>query len=99
MEKLFIIHVVPEDATEDDKMQAEVLIKGQLAIAREHGVDCQVDVRHGDPEEAVLAYLDEVDATGVITGIRGKGVLRGVVVGSLSLRLLRDAPCPVVVQP
>lgn len=100
MDTLYVVHVVEADASDEDKMQAEVLIKGQLAIAREHGVECQVDIRTSDDaEQAVLDYLDEVDATGVITGMRGKGVLRGVMIGSLSMRLLREARCPVVVQP
>ena len=47
----------------------------------------------------VLDYLDAVSATGVITGQHGRGTLRRAILGGLSLRLLREAPCPVVVQP
>ena len=53
----------------------------------------------GDPADVVLAYLDEVDATGVITGQHGRHGFRRAMLGGLSLRLLREARCPVVVQP
>ena len=58
------------------------------------------EIRFGDPAQVVLDYLAEVDATGVITGQHGRGrLMRQVMLGGLSLRLLREAPCPVVVQP
>ena len=74
-------------------------MRGLLAIAEGHGVEARTVIRHGDPARVVLDYLTEVDATGCITGQRGRGPLRQVMLGGLSLELLREAPCPVVVQP
>ena len=101
IDTLFVIHVLPETATENERFEAEVMLRGVSAIAREHGVDCHTELRTGagDPEEVVLAYLEEVNATGVITGRKGRGRLTKAVLGSLAVQLLRDAPCPVVVQP
>jgi len=98
--KVYALHVLPEGSTNGDRREAEVLLEGLLAIAREHGADAEYEIRSGDPAESVLAYLEEVGATGVITGQHGRGgLMRQVMLGGLSLRLLRDAPCPVVVQP
>lgn len=95
------LHVLPSDAPGSARREAEVLLEGLLAIAREHGAEARYEIRSGDEvAQTVLDYLAEVDATGVITGQRGQGgLMRKVMLGGSSLRLLRDAPCPVVVQP
>jgi len=68
--------------------------------ARSRGVRVFTEFRSGDPAQVALEYLNEVDATGIIIGQRGQAsVLRQFVFGWLPFRLLREAPCPVVVQP
>ena len=49
--------------------------------------------------EEIKEYLQRIDATGVITGRRGKSRLKIGVLGSVSMDLLQRANCPVVVQP
>jgi nucleotide-binding universal stress UspA family protein len=93
------LHVLPEGSTEEDARNAEVMMRGLLAIAEGHGVEARTVIKSGDPAKTVLDYLAEANATGCITGQRGRGPLRQVMLGGLSLELLREAPCPVVVQP
>jgi len=97
--ELHAIHVLTvDDPTR--RRNAEVLLQGLMDIAREHGVQAKYEILVGaNPAQVVLDYLDAVSATGVITGQRGRGPLRSNLLGSLSLRLLREANCPVVVQP
>jgi nucleotide-binding universal stress UspA family protein len=97
---LTAVHVLPEGADETEHKNAEVLLGGLMDIAREHGVTAEWKILVGDdPAQAVIEYLDEIKASGVISGQRGRGTLRRAILGGLSLRLLREAPCPVVVQP
>jgi len=97
---LHALHVLPQDATGSQRREAEVLLEGLLDMAREHDVKAASEIRYGDPAQVVLDYLSEIKATGVITGQHGRGgLMRQVMLGGLSLRLLREAPCPVVVQP
>ena len=96
---LTALHVLPEDATSDDRQNAEALMRGLSAIAEGHSIEARCVIRTGEPAEVVLGYLEEIKATGVITGQFGRGRLRVVMLGGLSLELLRAAPCPVVVQP
>jgi nucleotide-binding universal stress UspA family protein len=97
---VYALHVLPEDSKGSDRREAEVLLEGLMGMAREHGAEARYEVRRGDPAQVVLDFLSEVDATGVITGQHGRGgLMRQVMLGGLSLKLLRDAPCPVVVQP
>lgn len=68
--------------------------------ARSRGVEAFTQFRSGDPAQVVLDYLSEISATGVIIGQRGEGsVLQRLVFGWVPIRLLREAPCPVVIQP
>jgi len=98
--RLHALHVLPEGGKGSERREAEVLLDGLLDMAREHDVEATAEIRYGDPAQVVLDYLDEIDATGVITGQHGRGhLMRQVMLGGLSLRLLREAPCPVVVQP
>jgi nucleotide-binding universal stress UspA family protein len=96
---LTAIHVATPD-DDNERRNAGVLLNGLLDIAREHGINAKCEIlTGGDPIQTVLDYLDAVSATGVITGQHGRGTLRRAILGGLSLRLLREAPCPVVVQP
>lgn len=94
--EVILLHVA---AHGEDRQRAEVRLHGMLQIAEEHGVPARCEIRTGEPAETILSFLDEVQATGVITGRRGMGRLRNAIFGSVSLQVLRDAPCPVVVQP
>jgi nucleotide-binding universal stress UspA family protein len=95
---LYAFHVLSgRDDTE--RRNAAVLLKGLLDIAREHGIEAKAEIRTGDPKTSCLKFLDEVQATGVITGQHGRGMLGRAILGGLSMKLLREAPCPVVVQP
>lgn len=108
---LHVLHVIPPatsnlEATPSPeewlaKKRADAALKMEdvAAIAEDHGVECVCAVREGDAGDVVVEYLKEVGATGVITGQRGRGRLSPVVLGGVSMRLLREAPCPVVVQP
>ena len=99
IEVLTALHVLPGSATEADRSAANVMLQGLIDIAEEHGVTARSEIRTGDAAAVVLGFLAEHASTGVITGQHGRGRLRQVMLGGLSLRLLREAPCPVVVQP
>ena len=60
-------------------------------------VDVTVTVRHGGPETAVLEAADELDADLVVVGSRGLGGFRGLLLGSVSRRVVERAHRVVVV--
>lgn len=96
-EALGTVHLL--HVTDGDTADAEAQMRGLQAMAAECGAQAVIEIRRGDPAQAVLDYAHEVDATGIITGRTGRGALGKALVGSVSLRLLKDAPCPVVIQP
>jgi nucleotide-binding universal stress UspA family protein len=51
----------------------------------------------GDPARELVARSEQLDL--LVTGSRGYGPLRSVLLGGVSGRLIRDAHCPVIVVP
>ena len=61
--------------------------------------DAEQRVELGEPAQALIRVADERDALMLVIGSRGHGTLRAALLGSVSLRLCRQAPCPVLVIP
>jgi nucleotide-binding universal stress UspA family protein len=53
-------------------------------------------VLKGDPAAELLALAEEQGADLIIAGARGASLLEGLLVGSVADRLLKDAPCSVL---
>lgn len=68
-------------------------------VARERRSRTRVRVvqRDGDPAEVLKALSERWDL--LIVGSRSRGPLRRLLLGSVSVRLAREAPCPVLVVP
>jgi nucleotide-binding universal stress UspA family protein len=54
-------------------------------------------VRSDDVADAICEYCKNVDADLVIVGRRGLGLLKGVLLGSVSEKVLKNSPCSVLV--
>ena len=54
-------------------------------------------VRLGDPAEAILQLAADVDAEMIVVGSHGKSGLKRAMLGSVSEKLIRTAPLPVLV--
>lgn len=111
---LVVTHLWTGDLTVDavrvtQEVREEIratLVRGQMEVAeallqpvrRAHpGLPVDVLVDTGAPEEALVAQSG--DAQLVVVGSRGRGLLKGLVIGSVSEHVLHHAHCPVVVVP
>ncbi len=54
-------------------------------------------IRHGDPKRQILAAATEIEADLIVTGARGIGGFRGLVLGSVSRAVSKAAPCSTLV--
>ncbi len=61
------------------------------------GLDVHTNVLGGGAGEAIAAYAADVRAGLVVMGSRGHGGFTGMLLGSVSHRVVHDAPCPVMV--
>ena len=85
------------DLLETERKHASDAADAAVDQARALGVDAQADVRHGDPVEEICAAATDADATMIVLGAHGWGVLKRLVFGSVSTGVLHHAPCGVLV--
>jgi nucleotide-binding universal stress UspA family protein len=61
------------------------------------GGDVETRVVVGSPHVAIVALAREVDATMIVIGRRGHGLLGHTLLGSTTARVVTEADCPVLV--
>ena len=63
-------------------------------LARDRGVkDVQEVIEHGDPAHRILACADREKADMIVVGSRGLSELKGMLMGSVSYKLIQLAKC------
>ncbi len=67
------------------------------AALRDAGVDFETRVEEDQPVEALVRVADEVDADLIVVGARALSALRGLVLGSTSMKLPHETKRPVCI--
>jgi len=85
-----------------DEEERETKIIRQVEEIRAEGI--RTTFRHssgfaGHTADAIADIARELDADVVVVGTRGHGPVAGLLVGSVTQRLLHTAPCPVLAVP
>ena len=107
--KLVVVHAderlggrpgnVPALADEDE-LQAGM--RAKVSELKELGVAATFEVVHGtnrDPADLIAEAAGTEGADMIVVGTRGHGRVAGMLLGSVTQRLLHVAPCPVVAVP
>lgn len=69
-------------------------------IAHRHGAkDIRTDSAWGDAAEAIMEAATRINSDMVVLGRRGRGRLTGLLLGSVSQKVVTLALCPVLVVP
>jgi len=76
-----------------------ILFRAQERAARAGPTDVQLQAESGDPTEAILKVSKQRNADAIVVGKRGRGHLAGLLLGSVSQKLVTLAPCNVMVVP
>lgn len=78
---------------------AHGIATGAVATLTAAGLKAQASIRTGDPGREIVKAADAVSADLVVVGSRGRGGVRGFLLGSVSHRVSATAPCSVLVVP
>jgi nucleotide-binding universal stress UspA family protein len=85
-----------EDVRREQREEAARVVEdAQHRLAR-CGKQAHLVVREGDPAQELLQIVAEEKADLVIAGARGISLIQGLLVGSVADRLLKSAPCSVL---
>lgn len=100
---IFLLHAL-DPALDGEKLRraeegAEFHMSNLRAMCAQQGISASVSIRREAPVNAVLAEIHERRATGVAVGTRGRNAVQEMLLGSLSMTLLRQASCPVMIVP
>lgn len=79
--------------TYEDKLALDAGV--ELAAAA--GIDANVVIVAGDAADEIVAYADMIDADLIVIGSRGRGAVKGLLLGSVSQAILHEARRPVLV--
>lgn len=74
---------------------AHLAMKPVLHALNEEGIAYQAHVKLGDPAETLSALADELGCDYIVMGTRGLGAISGIVLGSVTRKVLHLANVPV----
>lgn len=84
------IAIVPDEAL---RILGELIVKRCTTLAQGKGKAFETKIVDGDPADAVLETAIEKKADLIVVGSRGLGRVKGLLLGSVSQKIIQDAPC------
>lgn len=88
------VHVDEEEREEKIRRQVDELKQSGVEIELEHAA-----VAAGGVAQVIADIARDAEADVVVVGTRGQGLVAGLLLGSVTHRLLHVAPCPVFAVP
>ncbi len=107
VELLHVLHLPPglpaeylsEEVIVDVKLGATNVMNARAAELRDTGIDVQAQVAVDVVDDGILARLRQTGADVLVVGTQARQGAARLFVGSVAERIVRTAPCPVVVVP
>lgn len=59
--------------------------------------EIQPDIRFGEPEDGIVSCAVDHEASMLVMGTHGRSAMEQLVLGSVTVAVIREAPCPVLV--
>jgi nucleotide-binding universal stress UspA family protein len=96
-----LLHVVEASGLEGPIIATRVddacdRLRGVAAALEAAGLSVEVRVPTGDPFDTIVGLASEMGVDAIVCGSHAKGLMTQLVAGSVSERLLRDAPVPML---
>ncbi|HDQ72390.1 MAG TPA: universal stress protein [Chloroflexi bacterium] len=77
--------------------QGHEILDAALEELVPHGIDVHTELLEGPMAEAIIRIAEVRDADLIIIGARGLSSFQGLLLGSVSQKVIQYAPCPVLV--
>lgn len=73
------------------------VLEEAAASVQELGCSVETHELDGDPADAIVAFAEEIEADVVVVGNKGLGGVKGFLLGSVPSKVVKNAPCSVLV--
>jgi nucleotide-binding universal stress UspA family protein len=92
--------IIGGDAAKEARAQLQAegqkLLEQVQAIVKGCGATCSLLVREGDPGGTIIEVQEELDCDLIVMSTRGLGSLERLLLGSVAVKVLHLASCPVL---
>lgn len=105
--ELDILHVIPDiinknienDESYDRLIKSiyEENMKNLLKTKNDNNIIATCLVEKGDPDKTIVSISRERDIDLIVIGARGLGLIKGMLIGSVTDAVLKSSPCPVFI--
>ena len=110
--ELIVSHVLPEPlrlgqvvfvgeptspAGQSARAWVEAALEDLVSEARAHGLEARAVLRTGVADEEIVALALDERADLIVIGTHGRGGMNRLLLGSVADRVIRRAPCPVLI--
>ena len=85
------------ELVEDLKIKANSMLEKYQNDALEKGIHPKFMLEIGDPANMIIEIVNSKDYDLVVLGTRGMNVFKELVLGSVSIKVMHHAKCPVMV--
>jgi nucleotide-binding universal stress UspA family protein len=105
--KLDILHIYPSYLIKKKlkKKEYEKLVEKSIkqeenrfnTFLRKSFIDGSGIIDEGEPDKKIVSFAKENDTDLIVIGARGLGLIKGMIIGSVTDAILKTSPCPVLV--
>lgn len=88
---------IPQSVYESIKKHNETMLKEMVEKLKADGGNAIGVLLEGAPADALLEYAQKVGAEMIVVGSRGLSTFKGLLLGSVSAKLVRESKVPVLV--
>jgi nucleotide-binding universal stress UspA family protein len=89
--------VVLEEVDVFFKEKTQDALDNTLEVFEKRGIKAEGVTKMGNPAQEIVDYAREEGFSHIVIGSRGMGSLKGIVLGSVSSKVIQLAECPVTV--
>lgn len=89
--------VILEEVDVFFKEKTKEALDTTMEVFKNHGVKATGVTKMGNPAQEIVDYAREEGISQIVIGSRGLGSLKGIVLGSVSSKVIQLAGCPVTV--
>jgi len=89
--------LMAEADTEEMEIKAKKILQDSLEILTSEGVAATAQLLHGPPVTKILEFAESFKPDMIVTGSRGMGAAKGVLIGSVSSSLSKRANTSVLI--